>query len=147
MKQHMLKERVELLSIGETLGFPRLAVGRTTNGTKLAIRAGQAQWERFCAHAHSTRIPAALRIGRILRDNGITPYNPRSSVTFPKGLGEAVIDSVAFGDVVVELEHVGADLLEEITPPVVPPPPTARHLRAAARQQRYRDRQRERSKV
>lgn len=123
MKQHMLKERVELLSIGETLGFPRLAVGRTVNGTKLSIRAGQAQWERFCAHAHSTRVPAALRIGRILRDAGVTPYNPRSSVTPTPAL------------------------LEEITPPVAPPPPTARHLRAAARQQRYRDRQRERSKA
>lgn len=77
MKQQMLKERVELLAIGETLGYPRLGIGRA-NGKRLAIRAGQSEWEKFCGHAHTTRIPAALRIGRILRDNGVTPYNPKA---------------------------------------------------------------------
>jgi hypothetical protein len=80
MKQQMLKERVELLSIGETLGFPRLAYGppRHEGERKRTIPAGQPNWEKFCAHAHSTRIPAALRNGRILKDAGIVPYNPKA---------------------------------------------------------------------
>jgi hypothetical protein len=77
MKQEMLKERVELLAIGEVLGYPRLGIGHS-NGTKHSIKAGQPGWEQFAGHAHTTRIPAALRIGRILRDNGVTPYNPKA---------------------------------------------------------------------
>jgi len=80
MKKEMLKERIELLAIGEAIGYPRLGIGRS-NGRKLSIRAGQSNWEQFCGHAHTTRIPAALRIGRILRDNGIKPYNPAASQT------------------------------------------------------------------
>jgi hypothetical protein len=78
MKQEMLKERVELLAIGEAIGYPRLGIGQAS-GRKLSIRAGQGEWEKFCGHAHTTRIPAALRIGRILRDNHVMPYNPLRS--------------------------------------------------------------------
>jgi hypothetical protein len=95
MKREMLKERVELLEIGEALGYPRLGIGHS-NGRKHSIRAGQSEWEKFCAHAHTTRIPAALRIGRILRDNGVIKFNPLASVTVeavtPQGRPAGVTD-------------------------------------------------------
>lgn len=72
----MLKERMELLEIGQALGWPRLRYGRKQDGTARMVKAGEVNWEQFCAHAHSTRIPPVLRIGRVLRNAGVVPYNP-----------------------------------------------------------------------
>jgi hypothetical protein len=79
MKQEGLKERVELLEAGEKLGYPRLGYGRSTKiPHDKRIPQGQSGWELFCAHAHIRRILPALRIARVLRDNGVTPYHPLS---------------------------------------------------------------------
>ena len=76
MKLERLKERVELLAVGEAIGFPRLAYGRSTKiPHDKRIPAGKAQWEKFCAHAHTTRIPPALRIAKVLHENR-TPMPP-----------------------------------------------------------------------
>jgi len=109
MKQEMLKERVELLAIGEALGWPRLGIGHPINGKKQSIRAGQEGWERFAAQAHTSRIPAALRIGRVLRDNGVQPFHPLSGAEIAPPMymtpqGPAITVNPA------------PDLLDEITP-------------------------------
>lgn len=79
MKQEGLKERVELLEIGERLGFPRLGYGRSTKiPHDRRIPQGQPGWEKFCQHAHVRRIMPALRIGRVLRDNNVEVFHPLS---------------------------------------------------------------------
>jgi hypothetical protein len=79
VKQEALKERVELLEIGEALGYPRLGYGRSTKiPHDKRIPAGKDGWEKFTAHAHVTRLLPALRIGRVLRDNGVVPFHPPS---------------------------------------------------------------------
>lgn len=110
MKQEMLKERVELLAIGESLGYPRLGIGHPINGRKQSIRAGQGEWERFAAHAHSTRIPAALRIGRVLRDNGVVKFHPLSGAEMPAPPLVLVNELAA-------AEPPPLDLLDEIAEP------------------------------
>lgn len=136
MKQEMLKERVELLAIGEAIGYPRLGIGHNTDGKRLAIRAGQPEWEKFCGHAHTTRIPAALRIGRILRDNHVTPYNPRRS--------EVPVVTPQEEDMEEPQPEmtVGLDLVEAFFDPK-PPEKMVKPKRssAAIRQQRWRDKQ------
>src|SRR5260221_13228462 len=77
MKQEALRERVELLEVGEALGHPRLGYGRSTKiPHDRRIPAGKEQWEKFAAHAHVRRLLPALRISRVLRDNKVIPYNP-----------------------------------------------------------------------
>ena len=131
----MLKERVELLAIGEAIGYPRLGIGHR-DGKKLAIRAGQSEWEKFCGHAHTTRIPAALRIGRILRDNHVTPYNPRTEthVVTPQVMEENVEEPQP--EMTVGLDLIRLD--EPIDEMVVP-----KRSAAAIRQKRWRDKQKE----
>jgi len=108
----MLRERVELLAIGEAIGYPRLGIGHPINGRKMSIRAGQSEWERFAAHAHTSRIPAALRIGRILRDNGVTPFHPLSGAEMPV---ERISRDEATQIVLASLAPA-PDLLEDIAP-------------------------------
>lgn|SRR5487761_222883 len=127
----MLRERLELLQIGEAIGYPRLGIGQS-NGRKHSIRAGQSNWEQFCGHAHTTRIPAALRIGRILRDNGIRPYNPLAPAqVFPPPEVENVEEPAEM--------TVGLDLVESFFDPK-PPDPMVKPKRSAAaiRQARWR---------
>jgi hypothetical protein len=79
LKYEGLKERVELLEIGEGLGYPRLGYGRSTKVPHdKRIKAGKDGWEQFCAHGHLTRILPALRIGRVLRDNNVEVFHPLS---------------------------------------------------------------------
>ena len=133
MKQQMLRERVELLEIGEALGFPRLGIGHS-NGRKWSIRAGQSEWEKFCGHAHTTRIPAALRIGRVLRDNGVTPYNPRNEASAAVNVTHAVTETsrmpIALPLRVVALD----DPIDEMVKP--------KRSKAAIRQARWREKRR-----
>lgn len=78
-KREGLKERMELLEIGEALGYPRLGYGRSTKiPHDKRIPAGQPGWEKFCAHAHVNRILPSLRIARVLHQNGIAKYHPLS---------------------------------------------------------------------
>lgn len=138
MKREMLKERIELLAIGEAIGYPRLGIGQS-NGRKHSIRAGQSNWEQFCGHAHTTRIPAALRIGRILRDNGIRPYNPAAvAQVFPPPEVENVEEPAEM--------TVGLDLIESFFDPK-PPEAMVKPKRssAAERQKRWRERQKEKN--
>jgi hypothetical protein len=142
VKQEMFKERVELLAIGEAIGYPRLGIGHNTDGKKLAIRAGQPEWEKFCGHAHTTRIPAALRIGRILRDNHVTPYNPRTEarVVTPQVMEEDVEEPQPEMTVGLDLVEAFFDPKPPQTDPMVKP----KRSSAAIRQQRWRDKQKER---
>jgi hypothetical protein len=131
----MLRERVELLAIGEAIGYPRLGIGHR-DGKKLAIRAGQSEWEKFCGHAHTTRIPAALRIGRILRDNHVTPYNPRTEprVTAINGNVLTVTRGEPDTSEAVPVVVIGLDdPIDEMVKP--------RRSSAAVRQARWRERQ------
>ena len=77
-KREMLKERVELLGLGEAMGFPRLGYGNKA-GKKLSIPAGDREWERFCHHGHTLRIIPALRVAKVLSENGIAKFHPMSS--------------------------------------------------------------------
>jgi hypothetical protein len=138
VKQEMLKERVELLAIGEAIGYPRLGIGQS-NGRRLSIRAGQSEWEKFCGHAHTTRIPAALRIGRILRNNNITPYNP--------GVAARPVAPTTAEENVEEPQPeivVGLDLVESFFDPKPPPADEMvkpKRSSAAIRQARWREKQ------
>jgi len=55
VKQEMLKERVELLAIGEAIGYPRLGIGHR-DGKKLAAARRPSAWRRL--------IMAASEVGR-----------------------------------------------------------------------------------
>jgi hypothetical protein len=134
----MLKERVELLAIGEAIGYPRLGIGHR-DGKKLAIKAGQPGWEQFCGHAHTTRIPAALRIGRILRDNGVTPYNP------PRGDAHVVTPQVVEENVEEPQPEmtVGLDLVESFFDPKPDEMVKPKRSSAAIRQARWREKQKQ----
>lgn len=59
-----MHQRMELLAIGEQLGWPRLPVGINFP----AIRAGQFMWEK-AARGNERRVMAALRNAKIRRDN------------------------------------------------------------------------------
>lgn len=84
MKREALNERMELLEIGEALGWPRLGYGRSSKiPHDKRIPAGQVGWEKFCAHAHVNRILPALRIGRVLHINGVNKYHPLSGAEAP----------------------------------------------------------------
>lgn len=79
MKREALTERMELLDLGEKLGWPRLGYGRPTKiPHDKRIPAGQPAWEKFCAHAHVNRILPALRIARVLHLNGASKFHPLS---------------------------------------------------------------------
>ena len=139
----MLKERVELLAIGEAIGYPRLGIGHR-DGKKLAIKAGQPGWEQFCGHAHTTRIPAALRIGRILRDNGVMPYNPRETPREVEVSGNQVkaysTEEVPFPDGTATRHIVRTHTVVALDDPIdemVKP----KRSSAAIRQQRWREKQ------
>ena len=113
MKQEGLKERVELLEIGEKLGYPRLGYGRSTKiPHDKRIPQGQDGWEKFCAHAHVRRILPALRIGRVLRDNNVMVFHPLS------GREVAVTQPIT---VTIQDVEVHPDLLDEV--PDLPPAP------------------------
>ena len=58
-----MHQRLQLLALGESLGWPRLPVGRFP-----VIRAGQSQWER-AARGQFPRIAVALRYAKIRSDN------------------------------------------------------------------------------
>lgn len=140
----MLKERVELLSIGEVLGFPRLAYGppKHEGERKRTIPAGQVGWEKFCAHAHSTRIPAALRNSRILKDAGIVPYNPRAVVVAAPPPEESLETDKTWETPVVDL--AADDLLAAFDAPSIRQQSGEEMVKpkrssAAERQKRYRD--------
>jgi hypothetical protein len=152
MKREMLKERVELLAIGEALGYPRLGIGHAA-GRKQSIRAGQAEWEKFAAHAHTTRIPAALRVGRVLRDNGVMKFHPLSGremepVT-PQGRPVGVTEK-SEAATVPQASGIGstapspsADLLDDFPDLHPPMPPTFQPLvpvKPAPRRKRDRTR-------
>lgn len=80
MNQSFLKERMELLAIGEAMDWPRLGYGRTPEGGKLAIKPGKAGWEKFVKKPMRAGVPGlltALRIARTLHNYGIKPYDPR----------------------------------------------------------------------
>jgi hypothetical protein len=93
----MLKERMLLLEIGEALGYPRLVYSRPTKTPfnrdpewsmynirrtetdrtyPSVIAQSRDGWERFCGHAHAMRIPIALKIARMLHDNGVAKFHP-----------------------------------------------------------------------
>ena len=137
MKQQMLKERVELLEIAEWMGYPRMGFGQS-NGHKWSVRAGQSEWERFCGHGHVTRIVTVLRNARILRDNGVVPYNPRSAAGTGSSEGqEHRLVKPEGADSPPQVSPVpAADLLADF-----PEQPSVRSA-AALRQQRFRDRKR-----
>jgi hypothetical protein len=132
MKQEGLKERVELLEIGEKLGYPRLGYGRSTKiPHDKRIPQGQDGWERFCAHAHIRRVLPALRIGRVLRDNNVTVYHPLS------GREVAVTQPITLATVMVSANpptatsgHVPLDLLDDApdlpAAPLIPVDPAPR---------------------
>lgn len=148
MKQQMLKERVELLEIAEWMGYPRMGFG-SISGHKWSIRAGQPNWEKFCGHGHVTRIVTVLRNARVLRDNGVVPYNPRALPPVVIQVEPEVLRLVP-GSGVRRDEHgtveVGVDdLLAAIDEqPSVTRDDTVTPVRSAAavRQQRFRDRKR-----
>jgi hypothetical protein len=107
MKQQMLKERMELLAIGEAMSWPRMGYGRTPEGGKLAIKAGKSGWEKFVAKPARAGTPGlltALRIARTLHDYGIKPYDPRAVVAVTP-----VVETPKAETPVVDL--VGDDLL------------------------------------
>jgi hypothetical protein len=135
----MLKERVELLAIGEVLGYPRLGIGHR-DGHKLAIKAGQPGWEQFAGHAHTTRIPAALRIGRILRDNGVTPYNPRAQqIVLTKEPDGGVTVTTVLPQYVIQLDEPMPELIDtETVKAAVDEMVKPKRSSAAVRQARYR---------
>jgi hypothetical protein len=133
MKQQMLKERVELLEIAEWMGYPRMGFGQS-NGHKWSVRAGQPNWEKFCAVGHTTRLTTVLRNARILRDNGVVPYNPRVTVTANMTVSNSPLAPPPTPP--TTRKELLADLLEEF-----PEQPSVRSA-AALRQQRFRDRKR-----
>lgn len=133
MKQEGLKERMELLEIGEKLGWPRLGYGRPTKiPHDKRIPPGQVEWEKFAAHAHVRRIYPALRIGRVLRDNEVEVFHPISS-------REAHVAQDGSEHRLGKPEDAGstsavsspADLLDEIiqAPAIVPVAPAPRRKR------------------
>jgi len=114
VKQEGLKERVELLEIGEKLGYPRLGYGRSTKiPHDKRIPAGQHGWETFCAHAHVRRILPALRIGRVLRDNNVQVFHPLSNAEMAQA-----------PDTTATSGHVPTDLLDDFPELHAPDPPT-----------------------
>jgi hypothetical protein len=111
--RELLKERMELLEVGAALGYPRLGYGRSTKiPHDKRIPQGQSGWEKFCAHAHSLRILPALRIGRVLRDNGVMKYHPLAGAEMV-GTSATFID----GDMVTLLSGPVPDLLAEFPEP------------------------------
>jgi hypothetical protein len=152
LEQEGLRERMELLEIGEKLGWPRLGYGRSTKiPHDKRIPQGKAGWEKFCAHAHVRRIYPALRIGRVLRDNNVEVFHPLS--------GKEVA-------VTVEVRNVGVDagyamdpsikdsvfnrpfgLLDEIvqTPEIVPVDPAPRRKRGGHKRPPHPNSKRNRS--
>lgn len=69
MRKELLKERLELLTLGEEMGYPRLGYGRGPQQQRLAIPRGQRNWERFCRFQPAKRgelgLLTALRVARI----------------------------------------------------------------------------------
>ena len=133
----MLKERMLLLELGEALGYPRLGYARPTGRDRRDLRRipqGKAAWESFCAHAHASRLPAALRIARMLRDNGVAKFHPMSGAeskpTFVDGDSTRLI--VKMNTETGEITHVSSALVDDIEP--VPPPakPLSKEERRAA---------------
>jgi hypothetical protein len=148
MKQQMLKERVELLEIAEWMGYPRMGFGQS-NGHKWSVRAGQPNWEKFCAVGHTTRLTTVLRNARILRDNGVVPYNPRRvessgssegqehRLVKPEGAGpqtQASPELSSAPDLLADFAEPSSVTRGESVTPV--------RSAAALRQQRFRDRKR-----
>lgn len=93
MKQEGLRERMELLEIGEKLGWPRLGYGRSTKiPHDKRIPQGKDGWEKFAAHAHVRRIYPALRIGRVLRDNNVEVFHPLTGAETARALNDVPPD-------------------------------------------------------
>jgi hypothetical protein len=120
MKREALKERMELLELGEALGFPRLGYGRSSKiPHDKRIPAGQSGWEKFCAHAHVNRILPALRISRVLREHGVKKYNPLEDAETNRHVTDPVtpvarMTDEQFSDL-MQAATISADLTEEIT--------------------------------
>lgn len=90
---------MELLDIGEKMGWPKLTFGRPTKVPHdKRILPGQEHWERFCAVAHVKKLMPALRVARVLHINGVEPFHPLSGAgpevtTQEQGLSGAAAQS------------------------------------------------------
>jgi|GEM_PF-5641985 len=146
MKQAMLKERMELLAIGEAMQWPRMGYGRTPEGGKLAIRPGKSGWEKFVQKPAKSGTPGlltALRIARTLHGYGIKPYDPRPTLAsiLPIGLSAQIDKALTLE--AGETASIGLVLLDAPIDddPMVKP----KRSSAAIRQQRWRERQKEKA--
>lgn len=114
-------ERVELLALGEAMGWPRVGYGRNAKDERLSIRSGRMAWERFLRQRPVPRgqvgFRSALRVARAM-------YALRGQVTRARVTVEA------------------PDLLDEVALPSVTrdEPVTPKRSPAAERQARYRAR-------
>lgn len=100
MKREALTERMELLDLGEKLGWPRLGYGRPTKiPHDKRIPAGQPAWEKFCAHAHVNRILPALRIARVLHLNGASKFHPLTGAEVAHFIDVTAPGDEASGDI------------------------------------------------
>jgi hypothetical protein len=127
----MLKERLLLLEIGETLGYPRLAYGRTIRVPHdKRISQGKEGWEKFCSHAHASRLPAALRLAKVLRDNGTPKFHPLTGREM--GLVEDIlIGAIAVRDNLSPTPR-GISLVDDIEPATTILKPLTKEQRRAA---------------
>jgi hypothetical protein len=136
VNQSLLKERMELLAIGEAMDWPRLGYGRTPEGGKLAIKPGKAGWEKFVKKPMRAGVPGvltALRIARTLHNYGIKPYDPRPKVENVSPPSHVI----KLDDPVPEVIHV--DTVIAARDEMVKP----KRSSAAMRQARWRQRQKE----
>lgn len=121
MKQEGLKERMELLDIGEKLGWPRLGYRRSTKIPHDGrIPAGKDEWEKFAGHAHVRRVLPALRVGRVLRDNNVEVFHPLSGAETRPRSSDGQEHPVGNREVADSTSAVGSpasDLLEDIVVP------------------------------
>lgn len=142
MKQERLADRLQLLAYGEKLGYPRIGYGppRVAGGRKQAIKLGQTEWEKFCAHAHTTRIPPALRVARILVSAGIKPFNPLEEVMSHALVAEP--GNMTAGVQGPPEAPAAIDLDAPLEPVTQAPLVTPTRNKNALRQARYRERKR-----
>lgn len=132
----MLKERMLLLELGESLGYPRLGYARPTGRDRRDLRRipqGKAAWESFCAHAHASRLPAALRIARMLRDNGVAKFHPLSGQEVMPN-GTAVRTARPLADMIAGAPASPSPapvLIDDIEPAPAPAKPLSKEERRA----------------
>ncbi len=92
---------MELLAIGEEMGWPRIAFGPDRY-----IRSGQGQWELYASKGETKFLPAAIRVARIhlqnLRSNASVAVMERplvATITGPSGnvIGTATVTAADLG--------------------------------------------------